>query len=69
MIDREKITLIGEFPPILLQLLDEQAKGEFTLSTLKHVLGIDMQKRPSRGLKTLVMVSSGWSMAKQRPWA
>jgi acyl-CoA synthetase (AMP-forming)/AMP-acid ligase II len=44
MIDQEKITLIGDFPPILLQLLDEQAKGEFTLSTLKHILGIDMQE-------------------------
>src|SRR4030043_1713537 len=48
MIDREKITLIGEFPPILLQLLDEQAKGEFTLSTLKHILGIDMQETIKR---------------------
>jgi acyl-CoA synthetase (AMP-forming)/AMP-acid ligase II len=48
MIDREKITLIGEFPPILLQLLDEQAKGEYTLSTLKHILGIDMQETIKR---------------------
>jgi long-chain acyl-CoA synthetase len=48
MIDQEKITLIGDFPPILLQLLDEQAKGEFTLSTLKHILGIDMQETIKR---------------------
>jgi len=48
MIDQEKITLIGEFPPILLQLLDEQAKGGFTLSSLKHVLGIDMQETIKR---------------------
>jgi acyl-CoA synthetase (AMP-forming)/AMP-acid ligase II len=48
MIDREKITLIGDFPPILLQLLDEQAKGEFTLSSLKHILGIDMQETIKR---------------------
>ncbi|HUL36804.1 MAG TPA: AMP-binding protein [Thermodesulfobacteriota bacterium] len=48
MIDQEKITLIGEFPPILLQLLDEQAKGEFTLSSLKNVLGIDMQETIKR---------------------
>ena len=48
MIDQEKITLIGDFPPILLQLLDEQAKGEFTLSTLKHVLGIDLQETIKR---------------------
>jgi long-chain acyl-CoA synthetase len=48
MIDQEKITLIGDFPPILLQLLDEQAKGEFTLSPLKHILGIDMQETIKR---------------------
>jgi long-chain acyl-CoA synthetase len=48
MIDQEGITLIGDFPPILLQLLDEQAKGEFTLSSLKHILGIDMQETIKR---------------------
>jgi acyl-CoA synthetase (AMP-forming)/AMP-acid ligase II len=48
MIDQEKISLIGEFPPILLQLLDEQAKGEFILSSLKNVLGIDMQETIKR---------------------
>lgn len=48
MIDQERITLIGDFPPILLQLLDEQAKGGFTLSTLKHVLGIDLQETIKR---------------------
>lgn len=48
LIDQEKITLIGDFPPILLNLLDEQAKGEFTLSTLKHVFGIDLQETIKR---------------------
>jgi len=48
MIDQEKITMIGDFPPILLQLLDEQAKGEFTLSTLKHIFGIDLQETIKR---------------------
>jgi len=48
MIDQERITLIGDFPPILLQLLDEQAKGEFTLSPLKHILGINMKKTIKR---------------------
>jgi acyl-CoA synthetase (AMP-forming)/AMP-acid ligase II len=48
MMDEEKITLIGDFPPILLQLLDEQAKGEFTLSSLKHILGIDLQETIKR---------------------
>jgi long-chain acyl-CoA synthetase len=43
MIDQEKITMIGDFPPILLQLMDEQAKGEYTLASLKHLFGIDMQ--------------------------
>lgn len=48
MIEQEKITMIGDFPPILLQLLDEQAKGEFSLSTLKHVFGIDLQETIKR---------------------
>jgi long-chain acyl-CoA synthetase len=48
LIDQEKISLIGEFPPILLQLIDEQAKGECTLSSLKNVLGIDMQETIKR---------------------
>ncbi len=48
MIDQERITMIGDFPPILLQLLDEQAKGECTLSTLKHVFGIDLQETIKR---------------------
>jgi long-chain acyl-CoA synthetase len=48
MMDREKVTLIGDFPPILLQLLDEQAKGELTLSSLKHIFGIDLQETIKR---------------------
>jgi acyl-CoA synthetase (AMP-forming)/AMP-acid ligase II len=48
VIDQEKVTLIGDFPPILLQLLDEQAKGEFTLLSLKHILGIDVQETIKR---------------------
>jgi long-chain acyl-CoA synthetase len=48
MLDQEKITMIGDFPPILLQMLEEQAKGEFTLSTLKHVFGIDLQETIKR---------------------
>jgi acyl-CoA synthetase (AMP-forming)/AMP-acid ligase II len=48
MIDQERITLIGDFPPILLQLLDEQAKGEFTLSPLKHIFGIDTRETIKR---------------------
>jgi acyl-CoA synthetase (AMP-forming)/AMP-acid ligase II len=48
MIDQEKISLIGDFPPILLQLLDEQAKGEFTLSSLRNILGIDLPETIKR---------------------
>ncbi len=48
MIDQERITMIGDFPPILLQLLDEQAKGEFTLSSLRHVFGVDLRETVKR---------------------
>jgi long-chain acyl-CoA synthetase len=41
LIDREKVTLMGSFPPILAQMLDERSKGEGRLSSLKHVLGLD----------------------------
>lgn len=42
MIDREKVTLIGNFPPILNQLLDAQAAGECSLSSLKNVIGVEL---------------------------
>jgi acyl-CoA synthetase (AMP-forming)/AMP-acid ligase II len=42
MIDREKVTLIGNFPPILTQLLDAQAAGECNLSSLKNVIGVEL---------------------------
>jgi len=42
LIDREKVTFIGNFPPILSQLLDAQAAGECTLSCLKNVLGVEL---------------------------
>jgi acyl-CoA synthetase (AMP-forming)/AMP-acid ligase II len=42
MIDRLKVTLMGDFPPILAQLLDEQSAGETTLSSLKNVLGVEV---------------------------
>jgi len=47
-IQEEKVTLIGEFPPILLQLLDEASKGEFSLSSLKHVFGIELPETIKR---------------------
>jgi acyl-CoA synthetase (AMP-forming)/AMP-acid ligase II len=42
MIDQLKVTVMGDFPPILSQLLDEQSKGEATLSSLKNVLGVEV---------------------------
>ena len=42
LIDQEKVTLIGDFPPILSQLLDEQEKGECKLSSLKNVVGVEL---------------------------
>jgi len=40
-IEKERITIIGSFPPILTQLLAEMSKRAYDVSTLKHVLGID----------------------------
>lgn len=37
----EKISVLGSFPPILSRLLDEMASGEYDLSSLRHVKGID----------------------------
>jgi acyl-CoA synthetase (AMP-forming)/AMP-acid ligase II len=42
LIDREKVTFIGNFPPILSQLLDAYAAGECTLSSLKNVIGLEL---------------------------
>jgi len=43
MIDQLGVTIIGDFPPILAQLLDEQSKGGCKLSSLRHVAGIELQ--------------------------
>jgi acyl-CoA synthetase (AMP-forming)/AMP-acid ligase II len=42
IIDRERVTFIGNFPPILAQLLDAQAAGECSLSTLRNVIGLEL---------------------------
>jgi long-chain acyl-CoA synthetase len=47
-IQEEGVTMIGDFPPILLQLLDEAAKGEYSLSSLKHVLGVELPETVKR---------------------
>lgn len=41
IIDQEKVTLIGSFPPILTQLLNEKAAGGGHLSSLRHVVGLE----------------------------
>ncbi len=48
LIDQEKVTLIGTFPPILAHLLDEQMKGECALSSLKKVIGVDLPETAKR---------------------
>jgi len=48
MISQYNVTFIGEFPPILSQLLDEHAAGPYSLSPLKHVLGIDLPETVKR---------------------
>jgi acyl-CoA synthetase (AMP-forming)/AMP-acid ligase II len=42
LIDRERVSFIGNFPPILTQLLDAQAAGECSLSALRHVIGVEL---------------------------
>ncbi len=42
LIDREKVSFIGNFPPILTQLLDAQAAGECSLSSLRQVIGVEL---------------------------
>jgi long-chain acyl-CoA synthetase len=42
MINQHQVTFIGEFPPILAQLLDAHGAGEYSLSPLKHVLGVEL---------------------------
>jgi long-chain acyl-CoA synthetase len=41
IIDREKVTIIGNFPPILAQLLDARDAGHCMLSSLKNVYGLE----------------------------
>ncbi|MFB3885146.1 MAG: AMP-binding protein [Thermodesulfobacteriota bacterium] len=47
-VDRLRVTMIGDFPPILAQLLDEESKGEATLSSLRYVLGVDSPETVKR---------------------
>ncbi|MFZ3049138.1 MAG: AMP-binding protein [Desulfatirhabdiaceae bacterium] len=40
-IDSESISVIGSFPPILSSLISEMEAGDFRLTSLRHVLGLD----------------------------
>src|SRR4030042_1538830 len=44
----EKGPLLGNFPPILPQLLDAQAGGECSLSSLKNVIGVELPETVKR---------------------
>jgi acyl-CoA synthetase (AMP-forming)/AMP-acid ligase II len=41
MIEKERITIMGSFPPILTQLSGEISEGIYDLTSLKHVFGLD----------------------------
>ena len=41
MIEKERVTVIGSFPPILTKLLAEMQKETCDLSSLKYVIGLD----------------------------
>lgn len=41
LIEKEKITIIGEFPPMLNMLLEKLEGKSYDISSLKHVSGID----------------------------
>jgi long-chain acyl-CoA synthetase len=40
-IERERVSIIVSFPPILAKLLTEISEGTYDLSSLRHVLGLD----------------------------
>ena len=48
MIDRLGVTLIGNFPPILAQLLDAQSAGGATLRSLRRVAGVELPETIKR---------------------
>ncbi|MGD9731936.1 MAG: AMP-binding protein [Desulfamplus sp.] len=40
-IEREKVTIMASFPPILANLMEEQDKAHYDISSLKNTVGID----------------------------
>jgi len=41
VIDQDRVTVMGSFPPILSQLMDEALRGGSNLTSLRHVVGIE----------------------------
>ncbi|RPJ13673.1 MAG: AMP-dependent synthetase [Desulfobacteraceae bacterium] len=48
IIQQKKVSIVANFPPILSQILDEQEKGGFDLSSLKNVVGLEHPDTISR---------------------
>lgn len=48
LMEKERITAIGEFPPMLGMLLDRLEKKEYDISSLRHVSGIDYRENIER---------------------
>ena len=48
IIDREAVSFIGDFPPILAQLLDAQSSGECGLASLRKVMGVEIPETVRR---------------------
>jgi len=48
LIDRENVNIIGNFPPILSQLLDAKAAGACSLASLKNVVGVELPETVRR---------------------
>ena len=40
-IQEDKVTVFGEFPPMLQTLLEKAEEGDYNLSSLRHVVGLD----------------------------
>ncbi len=48
LMERERVTTIGEFPPMLGMLLEKLEKKEHDISSLRHVSGIDYRENIER---------------------
>lgn len=43
-IEKQRVTIMGSFPPILAKLLDAMAEADYDISSLRHIRGIEDQK-------------------------